>query len=111
MDKRDLIGVFLREHHTGEERAVHSRELAALFSLSERALRRCINLLRKEEVPICSSRNGYFYANDQNDIKKCALMLGNLSEGVNGTRMRMLSLRAPETFEKYVIVIIGGHKS
>ena len=72
MNKRVLIEVFLREYHMGEERAVHSKDLEALFFISGRALRRCIKQLREEEIPICSSKNGYYYAKDQAEIKKSA---------------------------------------
>ena len=110
VDKRYLIEAFLREHHKGEERAIHSKELEALFSLSGRALRRLISELRKEEIPICSCKDGYFYARTQAEIRKCAGMLGNLSDGVNSSRMSLLSSRAPNVFGKYVIVIIGGNE-
>ena len=108
MNKKYSIEVFLRDHHKGEERAIHSKELEALFSLTGRSLRRRISALRKEEVPICSSKDGYFYAKDQEEIRKCAGMLGNLSDGVNSSRMSLLSSRAPNMFGKYVIVIIDG---
>ena len=110
MNKRVLIEVFLRDHHMGEERAVHSKDLEALFFISGRALRRCIKQLREEEIPICSSKNGYYYAKDQTEIRKCAGMLGSLSDGVNSSRMSLLSSRAPNMLGKYVIVIIGGNE-
>ena len=110
MEKKYILEAFLREHHKGEERAIHSKELEALFSLTGRALRRIISELRKEEIPICSSKDGYFYAKTQAEIKKCAGMLGNLSDGVNSSRISLLSSRAPNVFGKYVIVIIGGNE-
>ncbi|MBQ9825927.1 MAG: hypothetical protein IJM61_01935 [Firmicutes bacterium] len=108
MNKRYLIEAFLREYHKGEERAVHSKDLEALFFISGRDLRRLISELRKEEIPICSSRNGYFYAGSQADIRKCAKMLGSLSDGVNNSRMSLLSSRAPNVFGRCVIVIFPG---
>ena len=108
MEKKYMIEAFLREHHKGEERAIHSKELEALFSLTGRSLRRLVSKLRKEEIPICSSKDGYFYARTQEEIRKCAGMLGSLSDGVNNSRMSLLSSRAPNTFGKYVIVIING---
>ena len=106
MNKRVLIEVFLREYHMGEERAVHSKDLEALFYISGRALRRCIKQLREEEIPICSSKNGYYYAKDQTEIKKSATALGNFSDSVSSTRMNLLSSRAPVTSGQYVIIIL-----
>ena len=106
MNKRVLIEVFLREHHMGEERAVHSKDLEALFFMSGRALRRCIHQLRSEEIPICSSKNGYYYAKNQAEIKRSAESLGQFSDSVSSTRMSLLSSRAPNVFGKYVIVMV-----
>ncbi len=108
MNKRVLIEVFLREHHMGEERAVHSKDLEALFFISGRSLRKCIKQLREEEVPICSSKNGYYYAKDQAEIKKSAASLGQFSDSVSSTRMNLLSSRAPKPVGQYVIVIFPG---
>ena len=105
MNKRVLIEVFLREYHMGEERAVHSKDLEALFFISGRALRKCIKQLREEETPICSSKNGYYYAKDQKEIKKSAAALGNFSDSVSSTRMNLLSSRALKPAGKCVIVI------
>ncbi len=110
MNKRVLIEVFLREHHVGEERAVHSKDLEALFFMSGRALRRCIKQLREEEVPICSSKNGYFYAKNQAEIKKSATALGNFSDSISSTRMKLLSSRAPIALGHYIIVLISEVK-
>ena len=108
MDKKYIIEAFLREFHKGEERAIHSRELEALFSLSGRALRKLVSELRKDEVPICSSKDGYFYAKTQAEISKCARMLGRLSDGVNSSRVSLLSSRVPNMLGGYVIIIIDG---
>ena len=108
MEKRYLIEEYLKKCHMGEENAVHSRELEALFSLTGRALRRLISELRKEEVPICSGKCGYYYARTQAEIKRCAGTLGDFADGVSSTRMSLLSSRAPNVFGRYVIVIFPG---
>ena len=108
MSKSILIEAFLRDHHMGEEKAVRSKDLEALFKISERTLRRCIKKLREEEVPICSSNAGYFYARNQEEVKRSAAFLGNMSDSVSNTRMSLLSSRAPNIYGKYVIVIFPG---
>ena len=106
MEKRYLIEEYLKKCHMGEENAIHSRELEALFSLTGRALRRFVSELRKEEIPICSGKCGYYYARTQAEIKRCAGMLGDFADGVSSTRMSLLSSRAPNVFGNYVSVSI-----
>ena len=110
MNKRVLIEVFLREHHMGEERAIHSKDLEALFLMSGRALRKCIHQLRSEEIPICSSKNGYYYAKNQAEIKRSAATLGSFSDSISSTRMNLLSSRAPIALGHYIIVLISEVK-
>ena len=81
------------------------KDLEALFFMSGRALRRCIHQLRSEEIPICSSKNGYYYAKNQAEIKRSAESLGQFSDSVSSTRMNLLSSRAPKPVGKCVIVI------
>ena len=58
MDKNAALCVYLKKYHTGKEKAVPSTELEQLFSLNGRNLRRKINRLRQDGVPICSDRSG-----------------------------------------------------
>ena len=111
MNKCILIETFLREHHTGEEKAVHSKDLEDLFLISGRILRKYIKQLRDDEVPICSCKNGYYYAKDQTEVKKSAAFLGNLSDSVSNTRMNLLSSRAPNKGGQAICFVIGVFKA
>ena len=62
MDKNAALCVYLKKYHTGKEKAVPSTELEQLFSVNGRNLRRKINRLRQDGVPICSDRSGYYFA-------------------------------------------------
>ena len=105
MNKCILIETFLREHHTGEEKAVHSKDLEDLFLVSGRALRKYIKQLRDDEVPICSCKDGYYYAKNQMEIKKSAAFLGNLSDSVSSTRMNLLSSRVPNNGGQTICIV------
>ena len=56
------IAKHLKEYHRGELRVVPSRELEAAFQIRGPDLRRTINCLRGDGIPICSSDSGYYYA-------------------------------------------------
>lgn len=79
MDKRTEIGLYLKEHHTGSSKSIHSRELQQLFQIGGRNLRRKINRLRQDGVPICSDNTGYFYAENQNELRDTVFRLNELS--------------------------------
>ena len=79
MDKRTEIGLYLKEYHTGSSKSIHSRELQRLFQIDGRNLRRKINRLRQDGVPICSDNTGYYYAETQNEIRDTVFRLNELS--------------------------------
>lgn len=73
---------YLKKHHTGEENAIFSRDLEALFQLGGRDIRRIVSSLRKDGVPICSDyHKGYYFAEKQSEI---ADTLKGLSEHIAG---------------------------
>ena len=83
---------YLLENHGGKNRAVHSKELQRLFSLSDRSLRRRINALRQDGFLICSDQNGYYYADTTPEaiamvrrLEKCAAAFGVLRSSMLST--------------------------
>ena len=77
MDKNAALCVYLKKYHTGKEKAVPSTELEQLFSLNGRNLRRKINRLRQDGVPICSDRSGYYFAANQEEVNATVFRLMN----------------------------------
>ena len=75
MDKNAALCVYLKKYHTGKEKAVPSTELEQLFSLNGRNLRRKINRLRQDGVPICSDRSGYYFAANQEEVNATVFRL------------------------------------
>ncbi len=90
MNKKGSICAYLKKHHTGARRAVHSKELEQLFSVDGRALRRCISALRQEGQPICSDSSGYYYAEKQEDINHTVARLNKLVTRIANARTGML---------------------
>jgi len=60
--------VYIKEYHTGKEKAVSSAYLQSRFLISSRTVRKLVNQLRNEGNPICSDENGYYYAIDQKEL-------------------------------------------
>ena len=64
------IAKHLKEYHCGELRVVPSRELEAAFQIRGPDLRRTINCLRWDGIPICSSDSGYYYADTEEELQR-----------------------------------------
>lgn len=60
---------YLKTNHNGRSKAALSRQLEAAFSCKGADIRKCINALRSDGVPICSCTDGYFYSENPVDIR------------------------------------------
>ena len=61
---------YLKDLHSGEASAIHSRELEKIFAVTGSKLRFAINQLRSQGCPICSSDAGYYFASTQDEIEQ-----------------------------------------
>ena len=68
MDLDDPIAKYLKAYHTGEAQAVTSRELETVFHIRGPCLRKAVNRLRGDGVPVCSCDNGYYYAETEEEL-------------------------------------------
>jgi len=59
---------FLKHNCRGKENAVTSKILECRFGCKGTDIRRMVNDLRCAGIPICSGRNGYYYATGKNEI-------------------------------------------
>ena len=66
----DVLAEYLHRYHTGEANAVTSRELELAFQMRGSELRREINALRGDGIPICSFENGYYYAATAEELQR-----------------------------------------
>ena len=95
MDKEKEICMYLKDKHTGQEKAVFSCELERLFSMNGRTIRRIISNLRQAGYPICSNCKGYYYAKTQNEVNDTVSRLNELVTGVSNSRTGLLYARIP----------------
>lgn len=61
---------YLELYHKGEANAVTSRELECAFRMRGSELRREINALRGDGIPICSFDGGYYYAATEEELRR-----------------------------------------
>ena len=109
MDKEKEICMYLKDKHTGQEKAVFSCELERLFSMNGRTIRRIISNLRQAGYPICSNCKGYNYAKTQNEVNDTVSRLNELVTGVSNSRTGLLYARIPTGQPALEITIrIGG---
>lgn len=64
----ESIAEYLKAYHCGKQAAVTSRELEGIFRIRGPDLRRIINRLRGNGVPICSFDSGYYYAATEEEL-------------------------------------------
>jgi biotin operon repressor len=81
----------LKNNHTGRENAASSKILEAAFDMDGRTIRRCINMLRQEGVPICSDTSGYYYAASQQEINETISRLNSLITKVSNAKNGLLT--------------------
>ena len=64
------IAEYLKIYHKGAQSVISSRDLAAAFPIRGPDLRRLINSLRGDGIPICSSDSGYYYASTEEELQR-----------------------------------------
>ena len=66
----EALAKHLDRYHKGEANAVTSRELECTFQMCDSELRREINALRGDGIPICSFEGGYYYAATAEELER-----------------------------------------
>lgn len=70
MPINEALAEYLDLYHKGEANAVTSRELECAFRMRGSELRREINALRGDGIPICSFDGGYYYAATEEELRR-----------------------------------------
>ena len=60
--RKEQLCVYLYKNCRGKKRCVSARTIQADLHMSENELRKHVNRLRRECIPIGSSSNGYYFA-------------------------------------------------
>ena len=81
--KKDELSSYLKVSCTGAKNARSACELRSALRMSENELRRNVNRLRREGVPIASDSRGYYYAETAGEIYSTIRNLKKLDSGLN----------------------------
>lgn len=86
--REDQLTAYLKGAFKGRQHPVKSAELERTLDISGTDLRKLVNKLRRKGVPICSGRDGYFYAKNAGDIlrtiRQLKIMIKGLQAAVDG---------------------------
>lgn len=82
----EALAEYLALYHKGEANAVTSRELECSFQMRGSELRREINALRGDGIPICSFEGGYYYAATAGEVYSTIQQLQSMENGLAAAR-------------------------
>lgn len=80
--KEEQLTAYLKGAYRGRQCTIKSMELERVLHMSGTDLRKLVNKLRRKSVPICSGRDGYFYARTAGDIVRTILALRVMIKGL-----------------------------
>ena len=99
MPINEALAEYLDLYHKGEANAVTSRELECAFRMRGSELRREINALRGDGIPICSFEGGYYYAATEEELRRTIRQLRSRIKKIafaeRGLSRTCLTMRTP----------------
>lgn len=80
--RKDQVAAYMKSACKGRKHTKRSRELERDLNLSGTDFRKLVNRLRRDGVPIASSRDGYFYAQNAAEVYSTIRQLNNMIRGL-----------------------------
>lgn len=80
---KEKVYSYLSAYCIGRKRAASSQALEKVLDMSDNELRKQINALRREAIPIASNSEGYFYAENAADIYVTIRSLQKMRRGLD----------------------------
>lgn len=81
---------YLKKYHRGQGTPISSRRLERVSGASGRTVRKYVNRLRQDGQPICSDRNGYYYADGQEEVNETVSRLNGFMTRVGNARTGLM---------------------
>lgn len=106
----ETIAKHLEDYHCGEGRSVSSRELERAFDIRGPDLRRIINRLRGDGIPICSFDYGYYFAETKEELERTVRQLRSRIKKIAHAERgltKALAQRFPDS-DQIVLPLEGG---
>nr|WP_326183631.1 hypothetical protein [uncultured Oscillibacter sp.] len=89
--KKEALKNCLYSGHRGRSKAISGDSLRRELHMTEKEMRKCVNRLRREGVPICSDQTGYFYAQSADEVLTTIQFLLKMRQGLESAIMGMNS--------------------
>ena len=105
----EALAEYLALYHKGEVNAVTSRELECSFQMRGSELRREINALRGDGIPICSFEGGYYYAATAEELERTVRQLRSRIKKIAFAE-RGLSSALPDYVDTGQLFPLGGRQ-
>lgn len=64
----EKFSTYIEKNHKGADKAVSNKELEIIFGVKGRMIRKIVNSLRCNEIPICSDAIGYYWGETPQEI-------------------------------------------
>ena len=79
----ETIARYLENGYKGRKNAVSSRELERTLAISGNELRKRVNRLRRDTVPIAADQRGYYYAETAAEVYDTIRTLEKMRKGLD----------------------------
>lgn len=81
--KKDDLKRYLTLNCQGRAKAVSSSRLRRIIPISENDLRKAVNRMRREGIPIASDQTGYYYAQTAGEVYSTIRNLKKMRSGLD----------------------------
>ena len=80
---KETVALYLENGFKGRRNVISSRELERVLGISGNELRRRINLLRQDTVPIAADQRGYYFAETAAEVYDTIRGLQKMRSGLD----------------------------
>ncbi|HBR07487.1 MAG TPA: hypothetical protein DD735_01170 [Clostridiales bacterium] len=80
---KDRLSGYMEIFHSGEQYAATSRELERAMGVNGATLRRQVNSLRRDGIPIASDDTGYYYAETELEVRRTIAHMKHRISGIS----------------------------
>lgn len=87
---REEVCEHLKKYHRGKENPISSKRLERMSGVSGRTIRKYVHRLRQEGKPICSDQNGYYYAEEQQEVNETVSRLNEFITRIGNARTGLM---------------------
>lgn len=81
--KKDDLRRYLTLNCQGKARAISSSRLQGIIPISENDLRKAVNRMRREGIPIASDQTGYYFAQTAGEVYSTIRALKKMRSGLD----------------------------